>query len=90
MLNNRFLNFFILLKVSNRFNLFGQLFLAKLVKSEELSGQGDVLQESTTGQLDTNDDLTIGNHHGHVPELNLFKEKVIPVQQFLVFKTTAY
>ena len=66
-------------------NLFRQLLLAKLVEREELSGQGDVLQEAAAGQLHSDDDLTIGNHHGHVPELNLEKNSCLkPNQAFYI------
>ena len=51
--------------------MFRQLLLAQLVQREELSGEGDVLKEAAAGQLHSDDDLTIGHHHGHVPELNL-------------------
>ena len=51
--------------------LFSELLLAQLVQREKLSCQGDVLQESAAGQLHSDDDLTIRDHHGHVPELNL-------------------
>ena len=53
------------------FYLFCQLFFAKLVEREELSCQGDVFKEPAAGKLHSDDDLTIGDHHGHVPELNL-------------------
>ena len=51
--------------------LFRELLLAQLVEREELSGQRDVLEEAARGQLDPDDDLPVGNHHGHVAELNL-------------------
>ena len=38
-------------------NLLGELLLTQFVQSEELPGQGDVLQESTTGKLDSDDDF---------------------------------
>ena len=51
--------------------MFGQLFFAQLVQGEELPGQGDVLQEAAGGQLDPDDDLAVGHHHGDIPELDL-------------------
>ena len=65
--------FFSVQATSGIFNsyLFSELLLAQLVQREELSCQGDVLQESAAGQLHSDDDLTIGDHHGHVPELDL-------------------
>ena len=52
-------------------DLFGQLLLTQLVQGEELPGQCDVLQEAAAGQLDPDDNLSVGDHHGHVPELDL-------------------
>jgi hypothetical protein len=51
-------------------NLFAQLFFAKFVQREELLGQFDVLNETATGQLDTQDDLSVGHHHGHCAKVD--------------------
>lgn len=51
-------------------NLFGELFFAQFVKREKLARQNDVIKETTTGQFDTNDNLTIRYHHSNCPELN--------------------
>ena len=51
--------------------LLGELFLTQLVECVELLCQDDVLLESTAGQLDPHDDLTVRHHHGHGPELDL-------------------
>lgn len=51
-------------------DLFGELFLAQLVQCEELLGELDVVDEATTGKLDTHDDLTIGHHHGDCSEVD--------------------
>ena len=52
-------------------NLFGQLFLTQLIESEELSGEDDVILESNGGQFDSDDDLSVGNHHSHSSEVYL-------------------
>lgn len=52
-------------------HLFRELLLTQLVKSEELASQLHVVYEPTTGQLHPDDDLTIGNHHGHGAEIDL-------------------
>ena len=52
-------------------DLLAELFLTQLVEGEELLGQHDVLQETTAGQLDTDDDGTVWNHHGHCAEVDL-------------------
>ena len=52
-------------------HLFGQLFLTQFVESEEFLGQHDILLETTSGQLHTDDDTAIRNHHGHGTELDL-------------------
>ena len=52
-------------------HLFGQLFLTQFVESEEFLGQHDILLETASGQLHTDDDTTIRNHHGNGTELDL-------------------
>ena len=52
-------------------NLLRELLLAQLIKREELPGQSDVVQETAAGQLDADDDLTVGHHHGDRTELDL-------------------
>lgn len=52
-------------------HLLSELLFTQLVQREELSGQRDVLQEATRGQLHPDDDLSVGHHHGHVAELDL-------------------
>ena len=52
-------------------DLFAELLLTQLVEGEELLGQHDVLQETTTGQLHADDDATIRHHHGHSAEVDL-------------------
>lgn len=52
-------------------DLFGQLLLAQFVQCIKLACQRDVLQEAAAGQLDTNDDLSVRNHHGDRAELDL-------------------
>ena len=53
------------------FYLFGELFFAQLVKSEELAGQLHVVYKPTTGQFDPNNYLAVRNHHGHRAEVDL-------------------
>ena len=60
-------------------DLFGQLLLTKLVQGEELSGKCDVLQKSTTGKFDPDDDLSVRHHHGNISKLNLqILRKLLP------------
>ncbi len=54
--------------------LFCKLFLTEFVKCEEFPCQSDIFKETTTGQLDPDNDLTVRNHHGNVTELNLVSE----------------
>ena len=51
--------------------LFGELFLAQFVEGVELSGQNDVVDKSDGRQFDADDDLTVRNHHGDRPEVDL-------------------
>ena len=51
--------------------LFGELFFTEFVESEELSCKDDILNEPNTGQLHTDDDLPIWNHHGNSTEVDL-------------------
>ena len=51
--------------------MLGQLLLAQLVQREELPSKGGVLDEATAGKLHPDDQLSIGNHHCKVPELDL-------------------
>lgn len=41
------------------------MLLTQLVEREELARQLHVVNEPTTGQLHPDDDLAVGNHHGH-------------------------
>jgi hypothetical protein len=51
--------------------LFCELLLTQFVQSVELLGEDDVLDESTRGQLDSDDDGAVGNHHGDCAEVDL-------------------
>ena len=51
--------------------LLSELFFTQLVQSEKLPGKGYVLQEATGGKLDSDDDLSIRDHHCNIAELNL-------------------
>lgn len=63
--------FFIFIFFFFWFDLFGQLLLTQLVQREELARQLHVVDEATTGQLDPDDDLAVGDHHGHAAEVDL-------------------
>lgn len=52
-------------------NLFAKLFLTQLVQSVELLGEKNIVLETTTGQFDTNDNLSVWHHHGHCTEVDL-------------------
>lgn len=47
------------------------MLLTQLVQREELARQLHVVDEATTGQLDPDDDLAVGDHHGHAAEVDL-------------------
>jgi len=51
--------------------LLGELFLTQLVEHIELAGQVDVLNEPDTGQLHSDDDVSVRHHHGHGTEVDL-------------------
>ena len=52
-------------------HLLGQLFLTKLVECIEFSGEDYVILETNGSQLNTDDDMSVWNHHGHRTEINL-------------------
>ena len=51
--------------------LFGELFFTEFVQCEEFPSKDDVLNETNTGKLHTDNDLSIGNHHGYGTEVDL-------------------
>ena len=51
-------------------DLFRKLLLAQFVECEELSGKGDVVNESTAGQFHPDDDVSVRHHHGYSTELD--------------------
>ena len=52
-------------------DLFGELLLAQFVQGVELASEQDVALKTTASEFDTDDDLSVGNHHGDGTELNL-------------------
>ena len=54
----------------NFFNLFAKLFFTKLIQSEEFPRQVDILNKTRCSKFDSHDNLPIGDHHCHSPELN--------------------
>lgn len=52
-------------------HLFGKLFLTQFVEGEELPGKQNVVVKPTAGQLDSNNDLSVWNHHGYSTEVDL-------------------
>ena len=60
-------------QTSNKWNnyLFGKLFLTELVQRKEFPGQDDILNETDTGQLDTDNDLPVRHHHSDGSEVDL-------------------
>ena len=52
-------------------DLFAELFFTEFVERVELLGQDKVLLEAAAGQLDTDDDGAVWNHHRHRPEVDL-------------------
>lgn len=51
--------------------LLRKLFFTKLIQSVKFSCKRDVFKETARGQLHSDDDLTVRNHHGDSPELDL-------------------
>lgn len=51
-------------------HLLGQLFLAQLVQNVELSCEDNVVNETNTGQFHSDDDQSVGNHHGDCSEVD--------------------
>lgn len=51
--------------------LLRQLFFTKLVQSVKFSCKRNVFEETARGQFHSDDDLTVRNHHGDSPELDL-------------------
>lgn len=49
--------------------LFCQLFLTKFVKSVKFPSQYNVLNKTNTSQFDTNDNLSVRDHHSHGTEV---------------------
>ena len=56
---------------NNKAYLFRQLLLTQFVQCEELFRQYNILQETTTGQLDSDDDSPVRHHHGYSAEVDL-------------------
>ena len=52
-------------------DLFGELLLTQLVESEEFLGEHNVLEETAAGELHTDDDSTVRDHHGYCAEVDL-------------------
>ena len=50
--------------------LFCELLFAQLVEREELARQNDVVKETATSEFNSNDDLSVRNHHGDRSELD--------------------
>ena len=46
-------------------DLFRELLLAQFVQREELLGKVNIPDEAASSQFHSDDDLTVGNHHGH-------------------------
>lgn len=51
--------------------LLAELLLTELVERVELLGQDDVLDETTSRELHTDDDGSVRHHHGHGTEVDL-------------------
>ena len=52
-------------------DLFGELFFTQLVQRVELARQDDVVYEADRRQFNPDNDLSVGNHHGDRPEVDL-------------------
>lgn len=46
-------------------DLFGELLFAQFVEREELLGKVNIPDKAASSQFHSDDDLTVGNHHGH-------------------------
>jgi len=58
-------------KIITRICLFAELLLTQLVQSVKLLSKHNVLLKSTTGQLHSDDDRPVWNHHRHCSKVDL-------------------
>lgn len=52
-------------------HLLRELLLTQLVECKKFPGQNYIVNEAATGQLHPDDNLTVGDHHGHGAEVDL-------------------
>lgn len=52
-------------------HLFCELLFTEFVQGVEFPGQRDVVKETDRGKFDTDDNLSVRDHHGHSTEVDL-------------------
>ena len=81
-------NFIETVKKKHQTNLFGELFLAQFIQSEEFLGQVDISDKTTGSKLDTDNDLSVRYHHRYCAEhdLQIFRQLLAPGIAWVLFK----